>query len=421
MSQLFRPEVFQAKKNRWTGQIVLVRPFSLQFLTFCAVALATVLIAFLIFGSYTNKTTVTGQLLPTTGVVRVYSQDMGIIANQHVMNGDFVKKGDILFTLSTSRNDDNGSIQARLLAEAELKKLSAEQEIIRKKRVHVAEKTAQENTVHRLLNQMQHVKNQIVAQEKRVAISEKMLGKQRYLAKVDAISELEKNSYENALLELKAGLATYQREADNLAREINVQQSNLKNLPEQQATEISQLERTVSVYQQEILDYQQRSEQTIRATISGYISSINTEIGQQVDANKLLMSIVPKESELLANLYVPSRAIGFVKPNDKVILRYQAYPYQKFGHAEGHVISIAQTALGSQEWTNLGNMFTQTAQVNEPVYLIKVKLNNQHIRVYGTEKKLQIGMVLEADILHENKRLYEWILDPLYQVIGKEI
>ena len=82
---LFRPEVFQAKKNRWIGQIVLVRPFSLQFLTFCAVALATVLIAFLIFGSYTNKTTVTGQLLPTTGVVRVYSQDMGIIAHQHVM------------------------------------------------------------------------------------------------------------------------------------------------------------------------------------------------------------------------------------------------------------------------------------------------------------------------------------------------
>lgn len=346
---LFRPEVFQAKKNRWTGKIVLVRPFSLQFLTFCAVALSAILVAFLIFGSYTNKTTVTGQLLPTTGVVRVYPQDMGIIVNQHVMNGDFVKTGDVLFTLSTSRNDGNGSIQARLLAEAELKKSLAEQEVIRQKRVHAADKIAQENTVHRLQNQMQHVKNQIVAQEKRVAISEKMLGKQRYLAKVDAISELEKNSYENALLELKAGLATYQREADNLAREINVQQRNLKNLPEQQATEISQLERTVSVYQQEILDYQQRSEQTIRATISGYVSSINTEIGQQVDANKLLMSIVPKESELLANLYIPSRAIGFVKPNDKVILRYQAYPYQKFGHAEGHVISIAQTALGSQE------------------------------------------------------------------------
>lgn len=416
---LFRPEVFQNKKNRWTGQIVLVRPFSLQFLTFCATALAAILITFLIFGSYTNKTTVTGQLLPTMGVVRVYSQDMGIIVNQHIMNGDFVKKGDILFTLSTSRNDDNGSIQARLLAEAELKKSLAEQEIARQKRIHAAEKIAQENMVHRLQNQMRYVKDQMIAQEKRIAISKKMLGKLRSLAKMDAVSELEKTNYENALLELKVDLAAYQREADNLAREITVQQSNLKNLPEQQATEISQLERSVSVYQQEILDYQQRSQQTIRATVSGYVSSINTEVGQQVDINKLLMSIVPKESELLANLYVPSRAIGFVKPNDKVILRYQAYPYQKFGHAEGHVISIAQTALGSQEWANLGNIFTQTTQINEPVYLIRVKLNNQHIRVYGTEKKLQIGMVLEADILHETKRLYEWILDPLYQVIGK--
>lgn len=419
MTSLFRPEVFQAKQNRWTGQIVLARPFTLTFLTLCAATLAAMLIAFATFGSYTNKTTVTGQLLPTTGVVRVYSQDMGIIARQHVMNGDFVKKGDVLFTLSTSRNDDNGSIQTRLLAEAELKKSLSEQEIIRQKRVHAAEKTAQESTVRRLQNQMQHVKNQIVAQEKRIVISEKMLEKQRYLAKMDAISELEKTSYENALLELETDLAAYRREADNLAREIAVQQSILTNLPEQQATEISQLERAVSVYQQEILDYQQRNEQTIRATISGYVSSINTEIGQQVDANKLLMSIVPKESELLANLYVPSRAIGFVKANDKVILRYQAYPYQKFGHAEGHVIFIAQTALGSQEWTNLGNIFTQAAQANEPVYLIKVKLDNQHIRVYGIEKNLQIGMVLEADILHENKKLYEWILDPLYGVIGK--
>lgn len=419
MSSLFRPEVFQAKKSRWTGQIVLVRPFSFQFLTFCAIALAAILVAFLIWGSYTNKTTVTGQLLPTTGVVRVYSQDMGIVTHQHIINGDFVKAGDVLFTLSTSRNDDNGSIQARLLAEAKLKKSLAEQEIMRQKRIHATEIAAQENTIRRLQNQKQHIKNQIIMQEKRVVISEKMMEKQRYLAKAGAISELEKTSYENALLELKADLVSYQREADNLDREIIIQQGNLKNLPEQQATEISQLERAVSVYQQEILDYQQRSEQTIRATVSGYVSSINTEVGQQVDANKLLMSIVPKESELLANLYVPSRAIGFVKVDDKVILRYQAYPYQKFGHAEGRVISINQTALGSQEWTNLGNIFTQTTQINEPVYLIKVKLDNQHIRVYGTEKKLQIGMVLEADILHENKRLYEWVLDPLYQVMGK--
>ena len=76
---LFRSEVFQARKNRWTGQIVLARPFSLSFLTLCAAAFALILVLFAAFGSYTAKTTVQGQLLPLGGVVRVYAPDAGII------------------------------------------------------------------------------------------------------------------------------------------------------------------------------------------------------------------------------------------------------------------------------------------------------------------------------------------------------
>ena len=92
MSSLFRPEVFQAKQNRWTGQIVLTRPFSLSFLTLCAAALAAALAAFAAFGSYTAKTTVSGQLLPEKGVVRVYAPDAGIITAKHVADGDLVQE-----------------------------------------------------------------------------------------------------------------------------------------------------------------------------------------------------------------------------------------------------------------------------------------------------------------------------------------
>ena len=106
-------------------------------------------------------------------------------------------------------------------------------------------------------------------------------------------------------------------------------------------------------------------------------------------------------------------------------MRYQAYPYQKFGHAQGKIISIAKTALGKQELASLGgasadseNQMVQ-AQANEPVYLVKVKLEKQTIKVYGKNKPLQIGMVVEADILHERKKLYEWVLDPLYSISGK--
>lgn len=416
---LFRSEVFEAKKNRWTGQIVLVRPFSLFALTLFAVCLAAALIAFAAFGSYTNKTTVEGQLVPLGGVVRVYAPETGVITDKKVADGDFVRTGDVLFTLSTARSDGTGSVQARLAVEAKLKKTLAEQDIARQKRIHANEKTAQENTLRRLRQQLLHVQDQIAVQQKRIALNSKMLAKQNELVRQGALSELERTNYENMLLGLKADLAAYQREESNLAREIAAQQSNLDKLPEQQANEISQLERTLAAYNQEILDYGVRDGQTIRAAVSGYANAVNAEVGQQADASRLLASIVPQTVQLQANLYVPSRAVGFVKPGDKVVLRYQAYPYQKFGHATGRIVSIAQTALNKQELANLGNIFTNPALLNEPAYLVKVKLDKQTILVYGKETKLPIGMTAEADILHENKKLYEWMLDPLYSVAGK--
>ena len=409
---LFRSEVFAAKQNRWTGQIVLVRPFSLLALTFFAAGLAAALIAFAVFGSYTNKTTVEGQLVPLGGVVRVYAPETGVITSKQVADGDFVRAGDVLFTLSTARSDGAGNVQTRLIADAKLKKA-------RQERIHANEKTAQENTLRRLRQQLQHIQGQIAVQQKRIALNSKMLAKQNELVRQGALSELEKTNYENMLLGLQTDFAAYQREESSLKREIAVQQSNLNKLPEQQANEISQFERTLAAYEQEILDYGVRDGQTIRATVSGYANAVNADVGQQVDASRLLASIVPQTAQLQANLYVPSRAVGFVKPNDEVVLRYQAYPYQKFGHAKGRIVSIAQTALNKQELANLGNIFTNPALLNEPAYLVKVKLDKQTISLYGKETKLPIGMTAEADILHENKKLYEWMLDPLYSVVGK--
>lgn len=47
------------------------------------------------------------------------------------------------------------------------------------------------------------------------------------------------------------------------------------------------------------------------------------------------------------------------------------------------------------------------ALLNEPVYLVRVKPDKATINVYGKEQPLHIGMVVEADILHERKRLYK--------------
>lgn len=58
-----------------------------------------------------------------------------------------------------------------------------------------------------------------------------------------------------------------------------------------------------------------------------------------------LVSPLPGDGRLEAELLVSSRAIGFIEPGDRVLLRYQAYPYQKFGHHLGEVARISRSAL----------------------------------------------------------------------------
>ena len=156
---LFRPEVFRARQNRWTGQIILTRPFPLSFLTFCTAVFAAVLLLFAAFGSYTAKTTVQGQLLPQDGIIRVYAPDTGIISVKCAKEGGFVRAGETLFTLDSERDDGSGIVQRRLIADAELKKSLAEQEIVQRKRIHTNERSTLENTIHRLQIQLSHIKN----------------------------------------------------------------------------------------------------------------------------------------------------------------------------------------------------------------------------------------------------------------------
>ena len=357
--------------------------------------------------------------MPVDGVVKVYAPEAGVITDKKVNDGDVVQKGDALFTLSTARFNEEGDVQARLAQEASVKQALAAQEVARLARVHENEAKSLQSSIGRLKSQLADAENQLAGQRRRVRLAEQVVEKYRPLVKKGFISEQQLMGYESEMLEQVSRLDMLKREKSGIARELGEQQIALAALPEKQQTETSQLNRTLSGINQEVLDFDSRGEQTIRASRAGVVGTGNVEVGQQVDPARLLVSIVPEKSELVANLYVPSKAAGFVQPDDKVVLRYQAFPYQKFGHAEGRIVSVAKTALGKQELAGLGLIFSNPALVNEPAYLVKVKLAKQTVKAYGEEKPLQIGMVLEADILHERKKLYEWVLEPLYSISGK--
>ena len=109
---------------------------------------------------------------------------------------------------------------------------------------------------------------------------------------------------------------------------------------------------------------------------------------------------------------MPSWVIGFIAATQTVALRYQAFPYQRFGIYHGRVSEISKTII------NPGDA-TLPVQLQEPAYRVTVALDSQSVSAYQKQVKLQAGMTLEADVLLDRRRLIQWIFDPMYSLTRK--
>lgn len=120
-NNLFRQEAVKAQQTTWLGDVILVRPFSFTLLTLIAALITTIILIFIFLGSYTKRITIEGQLIPNTGVIRVYAPDTGIVVKKLVNEGKHVKQGDELFLLSTTRFNERGDLNQSLLNSIQLR------------------------------------------------------------------------------------------------------------------------------------------------------------------------------------------------------------------------------------------------------------------------------------------------------------
>lgn len=133
-----------------------------------------------------------------------------------------------------------------------------------------------------------------------------------------------------------------------------------------------------------------------------------------------MASLIPQGATLTAHLYAAPRQAGFIEPGQPVLMRYAAYPYQKFGMARGRVVDVAKSPYAAQELpAHIASAIQGSATPSELFYRVTVALDSPSIEVYGQAQPLQAGMLLEADVVQDKRRLYEWDLEPLYSVTGK--
>jgi membrane fusion protein len=213
-------------------------------------------------------------------------------------------------------------------------------------------------------------------------------------------------------LEQHTRLGALERQQIELRREQVTLQGELNDLPLKTQAELATIDRNMATTEQELAEAEARREIVVPAPQDGTVTAILIEQGGHANVSAPLLSIVPAGASLEAHLYSPSRAVGFLRPGQHVLLRYQAYPYQKFGHYEGVLASVSRSAVNPGELPpQLAGVTTAEVAGAEPVYLITVRLARQTVTAYGRQVDLQPGMQLEADIALETRRLYEWVLD----------
>lgn len=416
-SQLFRPAALNSRHASWLGNIVLVRPLAFTVLTAFAVAAATIICAFLFCATYTKRSAVAGQLIPDTGLVKVYVPQSGIVFEKYVVEGQSVKQGDILYVLSSERRSSRGDeIQASVSTQVTTRRESLRNELNKTRLLQQEEKMALLKKIASLQVEIDKLSNQVDGQKSRVKLAEDSVARYQGLATQDYISKEQLQQKEEELLDQRNRLQSLERDHLGVDRDLSIQKNEVGTLALRQQNQVAQLDRGITGVDQELTESEAKRRIVIIAPTAGVATAVGAEVGQTVDASKSLVSIVPAGATLQAHLYAPSGAIGFIKPGNVVLLRYQAYPYQKFGHARGIVMSVSKTTLSSSELTGSG---AAGGSSGEPMYHITVRLAAQTITAYGQAQSLQAGMLVNADVLQETRRLYEWVLEPLYSLTGK--
>ena len=411
---LFRPEALDHQRTQLLGSIILTPRLSTLWLSLGAAAIALAVVAFLALGSHTRRVTVAGQLMPQGGLIRVHTPQAGVVLDKRVSDGQTVTQGEVMYVLSSDRpGDGSPPLQAAIARSVEERKASLQAEIQRSQRMQAEELASLKRRAAALRSEREAIAAQVAQQQARLRLAEDAHRRYKSLADRDYIAQEEFLQKEIDLTEQRSRLRGLEREGLGVQRDLAQLQQDMDSSQLRHDNAVAQLQRDISSAEQELTEVQSRSRVVVVAPQSGRATLVTAEVGQTIDTSQPLVTLVPTRGQLQARLYAPSSSIGFVQPGDTVLLRFQAFPYQKFGQHEGVVETVSRSAVGPAELASLPGAPVTTT---EPVFAIQVGLQRDTIEANGQARALQAGMLLEADILQERRQLYEWMLEPLFSV-----
>ncbi|WP_419735678.1 HlyD family secretion protein [Pseudomonas sp. COR18] len=412
--ELFRKEALNARNASRPvhGDVLLYLPSSYRLVIILIVTAFILLVGTLLFGSYTKRVSVHGELLATHGALPVYLPKAGIIKEYYVKEEQRVEKDAPLFLVSTevfgAGSRGTSSEKIKLLHEQKnlvLAQLDSEEQVFKDNQSSLDQKILSQRSEAKL------IATQILEIKRKNSLLSESLKKYEEARTQDAISDdaiIEKTI---SALNSKIDLNERERQLESLHRDIAALELERKKSASDLNKTTLTLKAELLTLEEQILAVEYEKGMVIKAPQSGTVTAIQGVNGSYYDNTKPVTFLMPSTSELEARLLVPASAIGFINKGDVTYLRYSAFPYQQFGQGKGRIYSISETSLAPTDIS-----MTTGSSATEPMYLVKVELESSFVKNAGKVYRLKPGLLLDADIMLEHRKIYEWMLRPFFAI-----
>jgi membrane fusion protein len=409
--QLFRQEAIDAQREKFLGEATIARPVPFWVFTLLAAGIAVLLIAVALWGQYTRRERVEGFLALDVGDARVLIPDSGRVTDLLIKEGDEVKAGDAMAKISLDRTMGSGASTSEAVAlEMQHRRTILEKEQSQWRDLGTQQVEQLRRRQRDLDGELTQIDREMKLQEVRIKSAREQLERYAGLAgEKKFVSEALVKQKHDEVTDQEIKLQTLKRQRGQVERDLGSARMEEPAIQMRARAQVEQVSRQISELQEGMAQAESRRETVIRAPMSGVVTNIAVNRGQSIAADSPFATVLPKGSGMHIELLVPTRAIGFVKPGQEVVLRYEAFPYERFGQYRGVI-----TTIGRNVWTQGERIGPLSAK--EPVYRVDVKLDNQTVKALDQEFALRPGMLVNADLLLERRTLLEWIFEPVLRL-----
>ena len=399
------------------------------------------LIAWLVFGKTEVVAVATGQIVPVGQTQLVQPAEAGVVRRILVHDGDHVVKGQPLVLLDPTVSGAEAAQAAKAYETAafDAARARAVVDALDGKLLHVVAPSGSDPAALSVQEELARARladarasitasaaNGAVARadiasarssvakiDKSLPLLDQQLTANEQLAAMGYVSKLrvldirrqriaEAGEREAALVAIRRATAT----------EDAASSSTGKTLADMRATlldEMVKAQADMRLRREELIKAQTHSGfQALRAPVTGTVGqlAIHTE-GGVVEAGKPIMTVVPADGKLIAEVKLLNRDAGFVRPGQAAMVKLDAFPFGRYGAVHGHVLSISPDAIPDDK---LG-----------PIYMVRVALDRTSISRKGEAMPLIPGMTTTADIVTGRRSYLSYLTSPVAEAAGSAL